>query len=139
MYLPHRHESNSDFEIVQAGDPQEAEALSKAFFGYGTEDPDDILYVGSVKTVIGHTEGTAGIAGVLKASIALKNAVIPPNLLLNRLNPNVAPFYTNMRILQEAQAWPEIPDNTPRRASVNSFGSLSFSSRLIVYVRLIIR
>ncbi|PVH71608.1 hypothetical protein DL98DRAFT_471444 [Cadophora sp. DSE1049] len=106
-----------------AGDPQEAEALREAFFGYGDTDPDEILYVGSVKTIIGHTEGTAGIAGVLKASIALKNAVIPPNLLLNRLNPNVAPYYTNMRILQEAHAWPQIPADTPRRASVNSFGS----------------
>ncbi|KAL2071876.1 hypothetical protein VTL71DRAFT_13111 [Oculimacula yallundae] len=105
-----------------AGDPQEAEALRNAFFGYGNEDVDEILYVGSVKTVIGHTEGTAGIAGLLKASVALKNAIIPPNLLLNRLNPNVAPFYTNMRILQEAQPWPQIPANTPRRASVNSFG-----------------
>ncbi|KAH7350679.1 hypothetical protein BKA65DRAFT_243259 [Rhexocercosporidium sp. MPI-PUGE-AT-0058] len=105
-----------------AGDPQEAEALRNAFFGYGNEEPDEVLYVGSVKTVIGHTEGTAGIAGLLKASIALRHAVIPPNLLLNRLNPNVAPFYTNMRILQEPQAWPNIPANTPRRASVNSFG-----------------
>jgi hybrid polyketide synthase/nonribosomal peptide synthetase ACE1 len=99
--------------------------LSKAFFGYGKDDPDDIMYVGSVKTVVGHTEGTAGIAGILKASLALKHAIIPPNLLLNRLNPDVAPFYTNMRILQTAQPWPAIPEDTPRRASVNSFGTLS--------------
>tara|TARA_R110002060_G_scaffold53319_2_gene63942 strand:+ start:244 stop:606 length:363 start_codon:yes stop_codon:yes gene_type:complete len=106
----------------QAGDPQEAEALREAFFGYGDTDPDDVLYVGSVKTVIGHTEGTAGIAGVLKASVALKHSVIPPNLLLNRLNTNVEPFYTNMQILQKPQAWPQTAADTPRRASVNSFG-----------------
>ena len=78
--------------------------------------------MGSVKTVIGHTEGTAGIAGVLKASVALKHSVIPPNLLLNRLNTNVEPFYTNMQILQKPQAWPQTAADTPRRASVNSFG-----------------
>ena len=38
-----------------AGDPQEAKALSEAFFSYGQENADDILYVGSIKTVIGHT------------------------------------------------------------------------------------
>jgi hybrid polyketide synthase/nonribosomal peptide synthetase ACE1 len=112
--------------------------LSESFFGYGNDNADDVLYVGSVKTIIGHTEGTAGISGVLKASMALKNAVIPPNLLLNRLNPNVAPFYTNMRILKEAQPWPEIPDNTPRRASVNSFGIGPMPSHPIVYIRLMI-
>lgn len=105
-----------------AGDPQEAEAISKAFFGNETRPDCDTLYVGSVKTVIGHTEGTAGIAGLLKASLAVQHGVIPPNMLFTNLSPKVAPFYQHLRIPNEAQSWPQIPAGQPRRASVNSFG-----------------
>lgn len=80
------------------------------------------MYVGSIKTVIGHTEGTAGLAAVLKASLALQHAVIPPNLLLNELSSTVLPFYNDLEILQVAKEWSQLPHNTPRRASVNSFG-----------------
>lgn len=72
--------------------------------------------------MIGHTEGTAGLAAVLKASLALQHAVVPPNLLLNELNPAVKPFYNDLRIIKKAQDWPKLPDNAVRRASVNSFG-----------------
>lgn len=78
--------------------------------------------MGSIKTVIGHTEGTAGLAAVLKASLALQHGVIPPNLLLNELNPTVKPFYNDLQIIKKAQDWPKLPENTVRRASVNSFG-----------------
>ncbi|KAJ5703384.1 hypothetical protein N7493_011773 [Penicillium malachiteum] len=110
-----------------AGDPVEAEAISKAFFGnaaryYRKASEEAPLYVGSIKTVIGHTEGTAGLAAVLKASLALQHGVIPPNMLLNELNPTVRPFYNDLQILQHARKWPRIADRTPRRASVNSFG-----------------
>jgi hybrid polyketide synthase/nonribosomal peptide synthetase ACE1 len=115
-----------------AGDAQEAEALSKAFFSVeGGARDDDVLYVGSAKTVIGHTEGTAGIAGLLKASMALKHGIIPPNLLFNRLSPSVEPFYKNLQILTSAQPWPALPKNTPRRASVNSFGMYIIHCHLI--------
>ncbi|KAF2138629.1 uncharacterized protein K452DRAFT_234185 [Aplosporella prunicola CBS 121167] len=109
---------------TSAGDAVEAEAISKAFFGPESKsaDPDDLLYVGSIKTIIGHTEGTAGIAGVLKASLGLQHGVLPPNMLFNRLSPRVAPFYHNLRIATEAQPWPATADGQPRRASVNSFG-----------------
>jgi hybrid polyketide synthase/nonribosomal peptide synthetase ACE1 len=110
-----------------AGDPVEAEAISTAFFGETANyqrkgDQEDPLYVGSIKTVIGHTEGTAGLAAVLKASLALQNALIPPNLLLNELSPTVLPFYNDLEILQVAKNWPQLPENAPRRVSVNSFG-----------------
>ncbi|KAJ5823786.1 Acyl transferase/acyl hydrolase/lysophospholipase [Penicillium robsamsonii] len=110
-----------------AGDPVEAEAISTAFFGQAAKyqrdgTQEDPLYVGSIKTVIGHTEGTAGLAAVLKASLALQHAVIPPNLLLNELSSTVRPFYNDLEILQVAKEWPQLPENTPRRASVNSFG-----------------
>ncbi|KAI2734306.1 hypothetical protein DTO013E5_10055 [Penicillium roqueforti] len=110
-----------------AGDPVEAEAISTAFFGQAAKYQRDSnrehpLYVGSIKTVIGHTEGTAGLAAVLKASLALQHAVIPPNLLLNELSSTVLPFYNDLEILQVAKEWPQLSENTPRRASVNSFG-----------------
>ncbi|KAK6064314.1 polyketide synthase peptide synthetase [Seiridium cupressi] len=108
-----------------AGDPREAEAISTTFFNEfryrrGSKEPP--LYVGSIKTVLGHAEGAAGIAGVMKASLALQHATIPPNLLLNELSPTVRPFYDNLQIAQEATTWPDVQEGLPRRASVNSFG-----------------
>ncbi|OQD84967.1 hypothetical protein PENANT_c011G03847 [Penicillium antarcticum] len=110
-----------------AGDPVEAEAISTAFFGntasyHRKNRQEDPLYVGSIKTVIGHTEGTAGLAAILKASLALQHAVIPPNLLLNELSVTVRPFYNDLEIARAAKQWPQLPENTLRRASVNSFG-----------------
>lgn len=58
----------------------------------------------------------------MKASLALQHGVIPPNLLLNELNPAVRPFYDDLEILHRAREWPNLPAGTPRRASVNSFG-----------------
>ncbi|KAJ5683579.1 hypothetical protein N7462_006744 [Penicillium macrosclerotiorum] len=110
-----------------AGDPVEAEAISRAFFGssvgYSRDTAEESpLFVGSIKTIIGHTEGTAGLAAVLKVSLSLQHAVIPPNLLLNELNPDIKPFYDNLQIASTAKDWPELSSGTPRRASVNSFG-----------------
>ena len=107
-----------------AGDPVEAQAISVAFFSKGTPQnrPSQPLYVGSIKTVLGHTEGTAGIAAVLKASLAIQNRRIPPNLLFNNLSPTVAPFYDNLEIRRTATAWPSTSETQSRRASVNSFG-----------------
>ena len=104
------------------GDPLEAEAVSSAFFAGEEARESDLLYVGSIKTVIGHTEGTAGLAGVLKVSLALQNSVLPPNLLFNELAASVKPYYDNLRILTKSQPWPCLPAGHPRRASVNSFG-----------------
>lgn len=127
-----------------AGDPVEAEAVSRAFFGPEHKSPDNnnILYVGSIKTIIGHTgtqhilqiiledtdklsEGTAGLAGVVKASLALQNSTIPPNMHFDKLSTTVQPFYNNLKIVKKAQSWPKLPAGVPRRASVNSFGKRS--------------
>ncbi|KAH7374210.1 hypothetical protein BKA64DRAFT_767589 [Cadophora sp. MPI-SDFR-AT-0126] len=110
---------------TQAGDPREAEAISTSFFLPGEVVDDqgrEPLYVGSIKTVLGHTEGTAGLAGLVKTSLALQHGIIPPNYGFKRLSPAVEPFYTNLKILDVAQDWPSLPEGTPRRASVNSFG-----------------
>ncbi|RYP45940.1 hypothetical protein DL768_007780 [Monosporascus sp. mg162] len=116
-----------------AGDPQEAEAISTAFFGRRQrQSEEDPLYVGSVKTVIGHTEGTAGIAGLMKASLAVQHGIIPPNLLFENLSPRVEPFYKDLRIVKEAQNWPSLAPGQPRRASVNSFGFGGTNAHAIV-------
>ena len=86
----------------------------KAFFP--ESDSEGELFVGSIKTVVGHTEGTAGLAGLMKAYLALQNATVPPNLLFNRLNPELEPFTRNLRVPTANQAWPELPDGKPRRA-----------------------
>ncbi|KAA8645229.1 Type I Polyketide synthases (Type I PKS), partial [Aspergillus tanneri] len=108
---------------TQAGDPVEAEAIQKTFFPEGTEfSVKDKMYVGSIKTIIGHLEGCAGLAGILKAAMCIKNRTISPNLHFNELNPNVAPFCDHLRIPLQNTPWPDVAPGSPLRASVNSFG-----------------
>lgn len=104
-----------------AGDPQEAAALDQAFFPDHDAAEGELL-VGSIKTIIGHTEGTAGIAGLLKASLAIQHGVVAPNFLFNKLNPALEPFTKFLRIPTACEPWPEVPKGQPRRASINSFG-----------------
>ncbi|EXK25963.1 hypothetical protein FOXG_11892 [Fusarium oxysporum f. sp. lycopersici 4287] len=106
---------------TQAGDPREAEAISTVFFPKGSIY-DRKLTVGSVKTLIGHLEGSAGLAGVLKTSQALQHGQIPANLHFKTLNPKIEPFYANLQVPTETQPWPVLPNSWTRRASVNSFG-----------------
>lgn len=113
-----------------AGDPIEAQAIRDAFFrpveeGFSTEK----LYCGSIKTIVGHTEGTAGLAGLIKASLALKNEVIPPNLLFENLSPAVEPFSQHLKIPTRATPWPALEPGCARRASVNSFVSKTVHTR----------
>ncbi|KAI0199478.1 beta-ketoacyl synthase domain-containing protein [Astrocystis sublimbata] len=122
-----------------AGDPVEAEAVHTAFFessNIGQHEDGDTnnqqLLVGSIKTIIGHTESTSGIAGILKVVQAMKNRSIPPNLLLNRLNPQVAPWYRHLQIPQTLTPWPEMEQGQRRRASVNSFGFGGTNAHVIV-------
>ncbi|KAH7014517.1 uncharacterized protein B0I36DRAFT_299443 [Microdochium trichocladiopsis] len=111
-----------------AGDPIEARAIQSVFFPHDGGDTDvdqndhRELMVGSIKTIIGHTEGTAGVAGVLKASLALRHGRIPANLHFKELNPKIQPYYTNLRIPTETVDWPSVPQGGVRRVSVNSFG-----------------
>lgn len=74
------------------------------------------MYVGSMKTIIGHSEGAAGLAGVLKASLALQHGIIPPNLLFNELSVTVQPFYSNLRVPRQSEIWLDKSGTNPRRA-----------------------
>ncbi|XXG98991.1 hypothetical protein Hte_005324 [Hypoxylon texense] len=105
-----------------AGDPIEAQAIMESFF---TDNQDTShgapLYCGSIKTVVGHLEGCAGLAGVLKASLAIQNGMIPPNMHFQRINPAVKPFYDHLHVPTSLTPWPDANGGL-LRASVNSFG-----------------
>ncbi|CAG8978703.1 hypothetical protein HYALB_00004686 [Hymenoscyphus albidus] len=111
---------------TRAGDPVEARAIRDAFFPEGKAYDDSALpaklLVGSIKTVVGHLEGCAGLAGVIKASLAMQNRTIPPNMHFSALSPDVRPFYNHLEIPTKACEWPEVPAGSPLRTSINSFG-----------------
>lgn len=116
-----------------AGDPIEAEAIHSAIGSQiGFDGDEEKLFVGSIKSIIGHTEGTAGIAGLMKVSLALQHGVVPPNLLFEKLNPAIEPFYQNLEIPTKAVKWPKVGPREPRRASLNSFGFGGTNAHAIV-------
>ncbi|CAG7999444.1 unnamed protein product [Penicillium salamii] len=98
------------------GDPTEVRALVSAFKGRPTDHP---LYIGAVKSTLGHTEGAAGILGVIKTILILESGVIPPNVNLEELNPAINASEWNVVFPTSAKPW---PTTGPRFASVNSFG-----------------
>ncbi|WP_129837867.1 non-ribosomal peptide synthetase/type I polyketide synthase [Streptomyces sp. RFCAC02] len=100
------------------GDPIEATALARAL-AIGRE-PGSTAYIGSVKSNIGHTESAAGIAGLIKTALSLREKVIPPHINLERLNPALDPAKLPYRIPTEPTPWPA--HEGPARAGVNSFG-----------------
>lgn len=100
------------------GDPIEIEALTTAFRA-GT-DKTGYCGIGSVKTNIGHLDVAAGIAGLIKAILALKHKEIPPSLFFERPNPNIDFTRTPFRVVDHLQPWEDT--GTPRRAGVSSFG-----------------
>ncbi|KAI0834000.1 beta-ketoacyl synthase domain-containing protein [Hypoxylon sp. FL0890] len=119
-----------------AGDPREAQAIYEAFFGSSTSHMSTAnekrLLVGSLKTIIGHTEGAAGLAGLLKVIQAMKHGLVPPNLHLNSVNPDVEPFCTRLEVPTAIVPWPRPPAGQPKRASVNSFGFGGANAHVIV-------
>ncbi|KAH7021066.1 LOW QUALITY PROTEIN: uncharacterized protein B0I36DRAFT_424926 [Microdochium trichocladiopsis] len=115
-----------------AGDPREAAAIKQAFFGEAPELVGRKLLVGSIKTVVGHTEGAAGLAGLLKVVEALKHGAIPPNLHMERPSPSVEPCLSHLEVPTRLSPWPRAAAGQPRRASVNSFGFGGTNAHAIV-------
>jgi acyl transferase domain-containing protein len=100
------------------GDATEVESLTRVFREAGA--PPASCALGSVKSMIGHTKSAAGLAGLLKAILALHHRTLPPTLHVEKPNPKLrapdSPFYLN----REARPW--LSNGTPRRAGVNAFG-----------------
>jgi len=111
------------------GDPIEIHALGAALCRERSRD--DALLVGSVKTNIGHTEAAAGIAGLIKVVLCLQHGELPPHLHFADPNPQIAWERLPIRIVSEAQAWPE-GGAGPRIAGVSSFGGSGTNAHVIL-------
>ncbi|KAK2746039.1 putative Hybrid PKS-NRPS biosynthetic cluster [Myotisia sp. PD_48] len=110
-----------------AGDPRELRALSSVF----ASTRDDPLWVGSVKTNIGHLEGASGLAGIIKATMALQKRTIPPNMHYNSPNPEVDFKGWKLQIPTSPVEWKVSSDNV-RRVSINSFGYGGSNAHIIL-------
>lgn len=78
------------------GDPIEAEAINAVFGERRMRDQP--LFVGAVKSNIGHTEGASGLAGLIKTVMVLEKAIIPPNALFERVNPSIPLLDWNIEV-----------------------------------------
>nr|APD71697.1 type I polyketide synthase 3 [Streptomyces sp.] len=108
------------------GDPIEVSGLTSAYRGV----PAGHCALGAVKTNIGHLDSAAGVAGLIKAVLAVQHGEIPATLHFEEPNPRLGladgPFYVNSELVP----WPE--DDSPRRAAVSSFGLGGTNAHLIL-------
>ncbi len=114
---------------TKLGDPIEIQAISESFQKYTNKG--SYCAIGSVKTNIGHTLAAAGVAGLIKVLLSLKNRQIPPSLNLETHNRHIdfrgSPFYVNTQL----QTW-RTDKNSPRRAAVSSFGFSGTNAHMVI-------
>ncbi|RTE82276.1 hypothetical protein BHE90_003195 [Fusarium euwallaceae] len=99
---------------TSAGDPIECSAIGSVF-GSKREEP---ILVGSVKSSVGHLEGSSAIAGLFKAIYSLERGLIPPTFGLENINLSIRTGEWNLDIPTSLRSWPK----GLRRISINSFG-----------------
>lgn len=103
---------------TRAGDPVEARALGEFF---NTSKRKRKLSIGSVKTNIGHLEGAAGIAGVIKVVLSMQHRLLPANLHYKTPNPDIPFEALQLSVQNQLTPWP-VNDRETLKAGVNSFG-----------------
>jgi phthiocerol/phenolphthiocerol synthesis type-I polyketide synthase B len=100
------------------GDPIEARALGTVL-GKGRPEQSPLL-IGTAKSNLGHLEAAAGMAGLIKAVLAVQRASIPANLHFHNPNPHIPFGQLRLKVVAAQQNWPHT--SHPRRAGVSSFG-----------------
>jgi phthiocerol/phenolphthiocerol synthesis type-I polyketide synthase C len=108
------------------GDPIEASAIGSKL-GRGRQAP---LPIGSIKTNIGHTEPVSGLAGLMKATLALEHDLVPPSLHAAELNPEIPFDELNLHVVREAM--PIGRGSRERFAGVNSFGFGGTNAHVVI-------
>ncbi|CAF0976815.1 unnamed protein product, partial [Didymodactylos carnosus] len=107
---------------TQVGDPIEANALGHFFNRTQFDSP---LLIGSVKSNIGHTEGAAGVAPLIKVALCMKHRLIPPQMHFKQLNPKIRARQYNLHVVQHLTHFPSsshISTYRPVLIGINSFG-----------------
>jgi acyl transferase domain-containing protein/NADPH:quinone reductase-like Zn-dependent oxidoreductase/NAD(P)-dependent dehydrogenase (short-subunit alcohol dehydrogenase family)/acyl carrier protein len=111
------------------GDPVELGAAAAAYCS--ERDPDKPLLIGSVKTNVGHLEPAAGVAGLVKVMLAMKQGMIPPHLHFENPSPEIDWEQVPLRVTSEPTPWPRYADRMPI-AGVSGFGWSGTNAHVIV-------